>query len=50
MNWKDQGINGLGRTQKSTDICIKYREYNTLAEYISMGNCTKYGKLWLCTS
>ena len=43
--WTDLGVNGLGRSWKSTGICIRYREYNTLAKYISTGNCTKYRKL-----
>ena len=41
MNWKDSGIYGLGKTQKSAGTCIKQREYNTLAKYISTGNCIK---------
>ena len=41
MNWKDPGINGLGKTQKSAGTSVKQREYNTLAKYISTGNCTK---------
>ena len=38
---ENQGIKGLGRLLKGTGTCMEYREYNTLAKYISTGKCTK---------